>query len=168
MRQRYMHSIFELDEQSLQKLKLRFWKKVKKRQLNGCWMWIGAKNRLKYGLIQITQHPPTAMSAHRVSYELLKSKIPFGLTIDHLCKNPSCVNPDHLETVTLKINILRGTSPSAKESKQTHCKRGHILVPENLLPSSIKNGKRECRICQSIRNKWRYCKPIKELTEVSP
>lgn len=46
--------------------------------------------------------------AHRFSYEVVKGKIPDGLVIDHLCRNSKCVNPDHLEPVTQKENIIRG------------------------------------------------------------
>jgi len=66
------------------------------------------------------------------------------MTVDHLCRNTCCINPDHMEIVTLAENILRGNCPSAINSRKTHCKRGHKLSGNNLL---IFSGKRQCRIC---------------------
>ncbi len=125
-------------------LELRFWEKVDKQK--DCWIWTGAKSPAGYGKIYIGN---SFVGAHRISYELAKGKIPEGLTIDHLCKNPSCVNPYHLEAVTMKENVLRGTSPAAKESKQTHCKRGHPLFGSNLWVDK-KNNKRHCKECHNL------------------
>ena len=61
-----------------------------------------------------------------------------------------CVNPDHLEIVTNKENILRGIGITAINAKKTHCIRGHKLVKENLIIE--KNGSRQCRICKNTRN----------------
>lgn len=75
---------------------------------DGCWEWTGAKTAAGYG--QFTRRKEYA---HRHAYEDLVGPIPEGLVIDHLCRNPSCVNPDHLEPVTQRENIRRGTSPLA-------------------------------------------------------
>lgn len=52
-----------------------------------------------------------SIAAHRFSYELANGPIPVGFVIDHLCENKKCVNPDHLEMVSLtennKRNIVR-------------------------------------------------------------
>lgn len=45
------------------------------------------------------------------TYEMAKGPIPEGYTIDHLCYNPRCINPGHLEAVTMKENIRRRFSP---------------------------------------------------------
>lgn len=87
--------------------------------------------------------------AHRISYEMAVGPIPDGLVIDHLCRNRACIRPGHLEAVTQRENILRGTAPSAAYAVATHCKSGHQLSGDNLiLRSSRKSGGRECRACK--------------------
>lgn len=122
-------------------LEKRFWAKVVKGQ---CWVWNGA-NVKGYG--QFWNGKRTVM-AHRFGYELFKGNIPDGLTLDHLCRNPSCVRWDHLEAVTLKENILRSDSACAVHARKTHCPQGHPYSGDNL--SKRKIG-RACRIC---RNKY--------------
>lgn len=121
---------------------------------SGCWIWMGAATRQGYGRLS-AQGIPTP--AHRVSYELHKGKIPQGLHIDHLCRNTSCVNPDHLEAVTNKENGRRGIVAEvhrARQAAKTHCKHGHPLSGDNLYiaPSS---GQRVCRACKADRKKAR-------------
>lgn len=80
----------------------RFWAKVQK--TDSCWNWTGCffrkKGKKTYGCFQ-------NRAAHRFSYELEKGKVPDGLTIDHLCENKACVNPEHLECVTQLENVNR-------------------------------------------------------------
>ncbi|MDG4910781.1 HNH endonuclease, partial [Mesorhizobium sp. WSM4898] len=58
-------------------------------------------------------------------YENIKGSIPGGLVLDHLCRVPSCINPDHLEAVPNKENILRGMSKQAINKRKTRCANGH-------------------------------------------
>ena len=108
----------------------------------GCWLWTRARNRHDYG---VTSYFGGSRLAHRVSYEAFVGPIPSGLVIDHLCRVPRCVNPAHMEPVTVHENTMRGVSPSAAQAKQTECKEGHPLSGENLLPES--RGRRLCVIC---------------------
>ena len=118
----------------------RFFEKVKK---ENCWLWTAKKEKAGYGRFSIRDHE---FAAHRVSYQLLKGDIPDGFTLDHTCKNPSCVNPDHLEPVTMQINLLRGNTFQARNASKTHCPRGHPYNGDNLLKQ--KYGGRECRACR--------------------
>ena len=87
----------------------RFWNAVEKDgpQVEGmtgeCWIWTASTVR-GYGTVRLDGK---RRRAHRVSYEMAKGPIPEGLDVDHLCFNPPCVNPDHLEAVTREENLRR-------------------------------------------------------------
>lgn len=121
----------------------------------GCLIWMGAtRHRTGYGIIH---RDGREYQAHRVAYELAKGPIPKGLVIDHKCRVRSCINPDHLRAVTPRVNSLENSiSPSAQNAKKSHCKRGHALMPGNLVNWSNPNkssGKRTCLVCHSLRQK---------------
>lgn len=71
----------------------------------GCWEWQWSKNEKGYGKIQVDGK---LCYAHRVSHEENIGPIPDGLVIDHLCRNTSCVNPEHIEAVPQSTNAQRG------------------------------------------------------------
>lgn len=73
----------------------------------GCWNWIAKRDRKGYGYL-FDRRNQTTKRAHRWTYERLKAPIPYHMLMDHLCRNPSCVNPDHLEPVTNATNVQRG------------------------------------------------------------
>ena len=109
-----------------------------------CWLWQGARTGRGYGAFG-----SKAAVAHRWAYEFCVSPIPLGLTIDHLCRVRHCVNPDHLEPVTTRLNILRGDGPSAANYRKTTCIRGHPLIGPNV--HITPGGRRRCRLCQHDR-----------------
>lgn len=111
-----------------------------------CWLWQKSRNDQGYGQLHFDG---ALRSAHIVSYQVFVGPVPDGLTLDHTCRNTSCINPDHLEPVTMRENILRGTCPAANQARQTHCKRGHPLFGANLYLE--KNGRRRCRACMRTR-----------------
>lgn len=123
----------------------RFWSKVEK--TDGCWNWTAGKNHYGYGSYTIRRGDGWFRAqAHRLAYEELVGPIPDGLTIDHLCRNRACVNPEHMEPVTRGENVLRGDGASAQHSRQTRCIRGHEFT-------YFWRGRRYCRECQRIREK---------------
>lgn len=109
---------------------------------DGCWKWTRATN-LGYGRINVGNG--IIRQAHRVSYEEFIGPVPSGLVLDHLCRNRACINPAHLEPVTNKENIIRGTGFCAVNAAKTSCLRGHPLAGENVRIS--RNGERLCRTC---------------------
>jgi hypothetical protein len=121
----------------------RFWAKVKK--TDTCWLWTACIHPQGYG---VWSYDKRMVKPHRFSYEIHKGIIPPGLVIDHLCRVRNCVNPEHLEAVTNKENILRGEGLSGKNSRKTHCNDGHEFTPSNTYVNS--NGERRCRICSRI------------------
>lgn len=126
-----------------------FFSKVQKTET--CWIWTANKTGQKKPYGRFWTGYPQGVTAHRFSYELHnKTTIPKGLFIDHLCRNPSCVNPDHLEVVTNRENVLRGKLPNLEK---TCCKRGHKFTEENTYRHS---GKRHCRACRSLYAKANY------------
>lgn len=115
-------------------------------EINGCWVWQGyTKGRMGYASISVKNRD---RFAHRISYELANGAVPDGLVLDHLCRNVLCVNPDHLEPVTNKENILRGSGITARSAKKTHCPAGHPYTDENTARS---RGRRICKTCAKER-----------------
>lgn len=72
-----------------------------------CWDWLGRKDAKGYGISSMGL-ARFHSRAYRAAYVLVKGEIADGLVMDHLCRNPSCINPDHLEPVTFAENIRRG------------------------------------------------------------
>lgn len=122
--------------------------KVEK-QSNGCWLWTGYKQPKGYGTFK---RNGTMQLAHRAAYELLRGEIPAGLQLDHLCRNRSCVNPDHLEPVTNRENCAR--SPIHKMNR-TQCPQGHAYTPENTYINPANHG-RVCRTCQCVKKRLNH------------
>lgn len=121
----------------------RFWTKVRKTE--GCWLWQGP-SRNGYGLFACWDGTVSrATGAHRYSYQLARGPIPDDLVIDHLCRTPLCVNPDHLEPVSRGENVLRGIGSAARNLRKTHCVKGHEFTEENTRVN--KRGHRACRAC---------------------
>ncbi len=86
-----------------------------------CWMWIGTKSASGYAQLRM---PHTTVRAHRWLYEHIYG--PQKKQLDHLCRNRACINPDHLEPVTCRENLLRSPlTQASKNSKRIRCQRGH-------------------------------------------
>jgi len=83
-----------------------FLSKISPEPNSGCWLWTGCCEEKGYATIYKDNwkgHRP----AHRFSYETFVGPIPHGLHIDHKCRVRCCVNPDHLEPVTVAENNRR-------------------------------------------------------------
>lgn len=119
----------------------RFMSKVTLNPMTGCWEWLACTDGAGYGMFRFEGRHHRA---HRLWYQLTVGTIPPKLHTDHLCRNPGCVNPMHLEPVTVRVNILRGTAPAALNAKKTHCMRGHEFTEKNTYRV---RGNRTCRTC---------------------
>ena len=83
---------------------------------------------------------------HRLIYALSFGKLDKRYEVDHLCGNPECCNPNHLEAVLPKENKRRAPgNPSTINSKKTHCTQGHALEGDNL---RFEGGHRRCKACK--------------------
>jgi len=131
--------------QTIQEAEHRFWPKVKK--TDDCWLWTAGLDSNGYGLFRLDER---RLGAHVVSYGLLVGPIPDGLELDHLCRNRTCVNPEHLEPVTSKVNWERGESITAINARKTHCIHGHEFTIEN---TYVWRGGRKCKICSKERQR---------------
>ncbi len=134
----------------------RFWMKVNKdtgcfgnkRQSSQCWYWTGDISQDGYGRF----YPKDKMIlAHRYAYELANDCIPANLVCHHKCYTTYCVNPNHLEAVTIKYNVLDGNGICAQNKRKIYCKHGHPLFGDNLRIS--KDKERVCKKCARRRNK---------------
>ena len=126
-----------------------------------CWVWTAYTRRDGYGRIKIGRK---MFLSHRKSFLWSRGYLTEGLQIDHLCRNHSCVNPDHLEEVTQRENILRGEGKCAMQARQTHCVRGHELTEENTRRRLDYPAKRLCKKCAKIRDHSRWLR-VKELRD---
>lgn len=117
----------------------------------GCWEFQGARDPRGYGRVQLGRGIGTALT-HRVIWEKHRGPIPGGLTLDHLCANPPCCNPDHLEPVTLAENTSRQWSerppdPGRNNRAKTHCPHGHPYDVANTIWFGPDGRWRRCREC---------------------
>lgn len=129
------------------RLPARFWAKVNLND-SGCWEWT-AYLAQGYGHFRINQPRSTPLT-HRLAYETLVGPVPHGLDLDHLCRNRACCNPEHLEPVSRRVNLLRGETFPAWNAIKTHCPEGHPYDGDNLIIREKKDGRssRECRECR--------------------
>lgn len=128
----------------------RFQEKIFPEPNTGCWYWFAALDSKGYGQFWDGKK---RVYAHRFSYIYLKGEIPSGLVLDHLCRVPCCVNPDHLDAVTQAVNTARGET-GINQRRKTHCPRGHAYTAENLLQLRTRN-ERVCKTCHRLRMRRR-------------
>lgn len=89
----------------MDKFKARLFNKIIPEPNSGCWLWLGAHSSNDYGTVR--DRSGKVSNAHRVVYVEEVGAIPDGLVLDHTCRNPACVNPDHLESVSFAENLRR-------------------------------------------------------------
>lgn len=128
---------------------LREWLEVRNhRTETGCWEFTGRRDKDGYGRVASRRagkaEGQSLYGAHRLMYELEVGPIPDGLFLDHLCFNPPCMNPAHLEPVTNSENLLRGSGPT--------CRNGH----DKATWQRGKKWHRYCGKCHADYQRERY------------
>ncbi len=115
-----------------------------------CWLWTACVTVDGYGRYNAGRRGEGVLRAHRASLLLADIEIPDGYVVDHLCRNPSCVRPDHLDPVTQSLNVRRGTQGNGSG----WCRAGlHKWVAENIAPQG---AFQRCRACHAANEKARY------------
>lgn len=127
----------------------RFWSLVNTSPGQGPWgnclTFQNTEKKKGYGVFNIKGK---AYMAHRVSYTQYAGPIPAGKDTDHLCRIRNCINVAHLDPVTNRENIFRGTGVGPTNTAKTHCIQGHPFSPENTYRG--KRG-RACITCRKLR-----------------
>jgi hypothetical protein len=91
-----------------------------------CWIWSGAKDNLGYGRSRKSGLSKSNL-AHRESWAQSGRDLDPSLSLDHLCRNTSCVNPDHLEQVPHRVNMLRGKGTKLSQEIADEIRREYAL-----------------------------------------
>jgi len=124
---------------------------------SGCLLWTGPLEANGYGRVWLDGR---RQFVHRLMYTEFVGPIPDGFSLDHLCRVRHCASPDHLEPVTNRRNVLRGTGPSAVNAAKDVCGHGHEFDLANTYVSP--DGRRHCRTCQRAidrgRNRAEYAR----------
>lgn len=114
-----------------------------------CWEWQGNRGHVGHGM---AYYAGRMHLVHRLVWTDLRGEIPDGLELDHLCRNPPCCNPDHLDPVTHAENMRRGIQSF---DVRTHCLSGrHRLTPE-VIYTRPADGRQQCRLCRSENRRRR-------------
>lgn len=127
----------------------RIWAKLSVHELTGCWLWNGGLFEERGGYSQIWFNKN--WRGHRLFYSIFISSIPDDLVLDHLCRTPRCVNPEHLEPVTISVNVRRGLSGELKIYDK--CINQHEASTINT--GVRKDGRKYCKVCRKINEQKR-------------
>ncbi|MEE8473555.1 MAG: hypothetical protein V3S82_10350 [Dehalococcoidia bacterium] len=114
--------------------------RIERQESTGCWLWTGG---VTTGGYSVSCGGLAIQLAHRVMYAILLGDTELRLV--HLCGVSLCVNPDHMEAVTMGEIIKRGQTPPARHSRKTWCNNGHEFTEDNT--RRIK-GHRVCKRCK--------------------
>jgi hypothetical protein len=145
-------------------LEQRILSRIDRRGADDCWLWTDRITEAGYATYGV---PGTTAFVHRWMYQRFVGPIPDGAELDHRCHSDDkrcpggpcvhrrCVNPQHLEAVSHRTNMLRGRGVSAENVVKTHCLNGHPFDAGNTYIHP-KKGTRRCRACQSERSRKAY------------
>lgn len=108
-----------------------------------CRKWHGWMDKYGYGKIKVDGK---TCKAHRIAYKVLGGKkLDTSKVLDHRCRNRNCIEPAHLEPVSMVENTLRGMSFAGQNKRKIWCPREHKYTIENTI---VRHGKRYCRACE--------------------
>ena len=120
------------------------------RRTSACWTWQGFTDKDGYGTFKVSGK---SVRAHRFAFELTNGAVPLGLSVLHLCDNPSCVRSDHLYVGTQRDNVRDRDSRGRQRNQYqdaTHCIHGHPLSGSNLRINKTSGQ----RVCVECHRRW--------------
>ena len=121
---------------------------------SGCHRWCGSLTAGGYGNFSANAQP---IHAHRFAWWVKHGALPEPpFVLDHICRNRWCVNPEHLEAVTMSVNYFRGDGPTAHRQDLTLCRKGlHPWTEENTV---MTNSGLTCRLCKNEAQRLAYAR----------
>lgn len=138
---------------------------------DGCWTWRGNPTPTGYKRFK---HAGNFWAVHRFSFEAFIGPIPDQYVVDHLCRNPECARPQHLEVVTASENLRRGAGGIAGRDIPGKTRRKRFLEPDDSrhgLPSTYRNWGCNCEPCADaerkrtgVQRRRRYFPPVRLVT----
>ena len=135
---KHCHSVIDYTE--------RFWSRVDKTNLNGCWLWKGAKTK-GYGQVRgrewggygQVKNDGKMLYAHRIAFQLTNGTIPPKLVVCHTCDTPLCVNPAHLYLGTDADN-MRDQLDRGRRWRSAKLTKEQVLEIRKLAAEGVANG----------------------------
>lgn len=138
----------------------------------GCFVWHAAKDRSGYGVIGVGVRVAASgrkstckRQAHRVFYEMLVGPVDRELVLDHLCRNRACVNPAHLEPVTIQENFRRGLPGGVR--RRERCSAGHEYTLQQVFRNGQVKYRQRCQTCEVLlaKRKRTECRAVRRERE---
>ena len=118
-----------------------------------CWECAIIDEGTGYGRLHARQPKNKQVYAHREMYKLFTGDIPKRMQVDHHCRNRRCINPEHLELVTPKENLMRSDITHASINKaKTKCINGHKFTKNNISRRRDRPNSRGCKTCLKETN----------------
>jgi hypothetical protein len=146
---------YKIATASADAIREKLWSCCSPEPMSGCWLWIKGKSA-GYGKVWIKiSGKAVQFMAHRLNYTVCVGVIPEELDLDHKCRNPACINPDHLEPVPHRENLMRGVRRGGEKfGRRDRCSKGHVYTSETSYLKIRSDGRSPYRVCRICMRRW--------------